>query len=202
MAIIIVLANLMSSNGELNNETKSRVELAASLDKLVSSEMILLCGWCYRPDCELPIADAMNSYLINEYPDLGPKILCQRHSRDTVGDAIFSRIFTQDRGFGVVTPVHVVTSDYHVPRVSEIFNFVYGADYNITVHGSTTFPDPALSSQSETDSLKAFRSTFSEIEIGDLPSMLSTLRKRHPYYNGETFPRIGDDSQVIKLLRC
>ncbi len=51
----------------MNAETAARVELAAQLENELESSLILLCGWDYRPDCDITIADAMKNYLIENF---------------------------------------------------------------------------------------------------------------------------------------
>ena len=89
----VVLANLMSMTGELNVETAARVDLAAQLENEKESALILMCGWNYRPDCAITIADAMKNYLIENHTIDYQRIGCQRMSCDTVGDAIYSRVY-------------------------------------------------------------------------------------------------------------
>ena len=56
-------------------------------------------------------------------------LLCENNSRDTVGDAIFSRINIVKK-FNYKN-IAVVTSQYHVKRANEIFNFIYGETADI-----------------------------------------------------------------------
>ena len=109
-------------------------------------------------------------------------------SRDTVGDAYFTKV-------NLVVPrfwkkVLVVTSDYHVSRTQEIFSFIYGVDVDVMVYGA---PMVALNDdveRGELTSLKAFRDTFSGVLSGDDAAILMRLRERHPFYNGKAYAAI------------
>ena len=196
----IVLANLMSETGELNAETAARVDLAVQIEKHHESTLFLLCGWPYRPDCDISIADAMKGYLLAKYPSLSKVSRCQGLSRDTVGDAVFSRIYLNALVGSLATyVVNVVTSDYHVERTREIFEFVYGEACSVSVVGVSGFRADD-SAAKEADSLSAFRTCFCGVLPGDLDSIFSLLRNNHPFYNGEVYPRIGSLGDVVQAL--
>jgi hypothetical protein len=83
----------------------------------------------------------------------------------------------------------VVTSEYHVLRTQEIFNFIYGEEFDIRVYG-TKFDTYKKVLINESKSLKAFRNTFYGIKAGDDKNILSALRERHPFYNGSIYKKI------------
>ncbi len=195
MPACIVLANLMSRTGLLNDETVARLDLAVQLDAYSPASMIVLCGWAYRSDTSLAIADAMRSYMNAKHPDLIPRTKCQRYSRDTVGDAIFSRLLIDSYPEPSVNPVIVVTSDYHVPRTAEIFRYVFGEQRHVSVFGAPSRL-PVRQAQSELRSLAAFRTTFATAKPGNLEEIYSSLREKHPYYNGEKYPKIDEIGQL------
>jgi hypothetical protein len=197
----IILANLMSERGVLNDETIARINLAARLESSQESHLILLCGWDYRPDCDIAIADAMREYLRVHYPKLAEKVICQRLSRDTVGDAVFSRIYLNELvGNGAFDAVCVITSDYHMHRTKKVFEFVFGEDCSVVVKGAAGFECNDLTMK-EAESLAAFRKTFGNATPGDINSIYSSLRDDHPFYNGIVYPRIEELCNVIRELK-
>ena len=118
---VIVLANEMDKDGVLNKESSLRANLAAQMARDYKIPFVITCGWAYRADSDVKIADAFKSYIVK----LGVRaeqILTEENSRDTVGDAVFTRL-------NLVEPLglrkfYVVTSNYHVPRTTKVFNFV------------------------------------------------------------------------------
>ena len=199
--ITVVLANLMSNIGELNTESKARIDLAAKLDSELQAEIILLCGWAYRHDCSLTIADAMKVYVSKQFPKLAEKAVCQKLSRDTVGDAVFSRICLDEIFIGHSSfSLNVITSDYHAKRTEEIFDFVFGADSVISVKGTPGF-NRDMSATKEMESLEAFRKTFSDVSAGDLDSIYSSLINEHHFYNGAIYTRIGKMNEVSQNIK-
>jgi hypothetical protein len=187
--VSIVLANLMAANGILNHETAARVDHAIWLEGDNPSDLLLLCGWPYRVDCGVAIADAMRIFIAERHPKYLGKVRCQRLSRDTVGDAVLSRIYLDSIMDGSLREVHVVTSDYHVERTRVIFDFVFRGFSDVFVSGVSGFSSDKLV-VSEMESLEAFERTFEGALPGDMPSIFGSLCSKHPYYNGEVYPKL------------
>lgn len=194
--ISVVLANLMSSSCILNQESQSRLDLAAHDDLNVPSDCILLCGWAYRPDVTLSIADVMYTYISNIYPSLRAKAKCQRYSRDTVGDAVLSRIFIEKMYVLAECQVTVFTSDYHLVRSLEIFRFVFGSHCHVFAQGAKSYS--SNHTLAEQTSLLAFRKTFSSVAEGDLCSIYSTLIQSHPFYNGDVYSCLMPLTEMVR----
>jgi len=183
---VIVLANEMDKDGVLNKESSLRANLAAQMARDYKIPFVITCGWAYRADSDVKIADAFKSYIVK----LGVRaeqILTEENSRDTVGDAVFTRL-------NLVEPLglrkfYVVTSNYHVPRTTKVFNFVYGSNFSFDVIGADVeFDDSFLSK--ETESEIAFDRTFCNVNNGDMAQIMEALRNNHPFYNGKIYPKI------------
>lgn len=193
----------MDKYGNLNVESAARVDCAVAHASLDKSSIFLLCGWAYREDSEIAIADAMHRYIRKGYPSISTRVICQRTSRDTVGDALFSRIYLDRLAHGSRYSVKVFTSDYHVGRTSEIFNFFFCKRALVSAVGAQGFKSEKLM-QKEIESLRAFRDTFQGAPPGDVHYALSILRERHPFYNGQIFASIGeiDDTQLDSQIKA
>ena len=90
---IIILANLMDQFGSLNPETEARANKAIDLYfKLESAPCLVTCGWAYRSDNSVSIAVAIKNFLLKNYAINANKIYTEINSRDTVGDAYFTKI--------------------------------------------------------------------------------------------------------------
>lgn len=201
--VSVILANLMDKYGSLNIESAARVDCAVAHDSLDESSIFLLCGWAYREDSEIAIADAMHEYIRKKYPSISTRVFCQRTSRDTVGDALFSRIYLDRLAHGSRYSVKVFTSDYHVGRTSEIFNFFFCKRALASAIGAQGFKSEKLM-QKEIESLRAFRNTFQGVPPGDIEYALGTLRAKHPFYNGQIYSAIGEigDPQLDSLPKA
>lgn len=193
----IVLANLMNRFGRLNQESRDRANLAIALEDTRDSRKIILCGWAYRTDSSLPIAKALKAYISRKKPSLSEKLICQSMSRDTVGDAFFSRLLIEQISSNTNVKIDVVTSDYHARRASEIFFHVFGNSKLVNIKKSRSESIDLGLKNREEESLKAFHETFGNSRPGDLISIHSKLCLSHPYYNGIIHPRI-DTLESIK----
>lgn len=183
---VIVLANEMDPHGVLNRESTLRANLAAELARELEIPRVVTCGWAYRNDSKVRIADAFKDYLVS----IGLKPECittELNSRDTVGDAVFTRVnIIEPLGFSKFC---VVTSNYHVARTKRIFDFVYGSKFSFDVKGAAVDFCSAVLSK-EADSESAFINTFSNVQAGDIDHIMETLKKSHPFYNGKIYPKI------------
>ena len=184
---IIVLANQMSKLGNLNDESRGRADLAALLYKKYKLMNLVTCGWAYRPDTNVKICDAFKTYLLKYHQIEESCIYCEPNSRDTVGDAFFTKV-------NIALPLKwsrliVVTSDYHVHRTKQIFEFIYGPKYEITVFGAITNRKNEVET-TELASLESFRRTFRDVLPGQNTIILDRMRELHPFYNGDVYSKI------------
>ena len=183
---IIVLANEMDRYGRLNNESLNRLNYAKQQFFNKRSNTIITCGWDYRKDSDLVIADVFKKYLLKDgIPN--QNIITEINSRDTVGDAIFSKKNIIKKS--TCKNILVVTSYYHVQRTKLIFDFIYGANYSIEVEASDNISSKLLS-EKEDKSLNVFRSTFKGIKSGDDSNIYNRLIDQHPFYNGDIYSKI------------
>ena len=178
----------MTKEGQLNQESSSRIDMAIKAFYEMQVSYIITCGWAYRNDSSIAIADAMKQYAVKTWKINPNTILTERNSRDTVGDAIFTkRNIVLKREWKNIL---VVTSDYHVPRTRKVFNYIYGKQYSIKVIGADTdIANEKL--ENEKSSIVAFYKTFEGIEAGDDALINRRLFEKHPYYNGVVYPKIS-----------
>ena len=184
----------MTRHGRPKYETICRARLAASLISGNFSKRIITCGWDYHQNSGLSLAAAIKKYL-NNFLKIPPSIiLCEAKSRDTVGDALFTKI-----DFAIPNDwrkLCIVTSDYHVVRTKRIFEFVYGKKYRLEVMGSKALRNKRYKSK-ESRSLNAFNKTFANIPAGNDSAILNRLKNSHPLYNGSTHNMYSDQFNKI-----
>ena len=188
MEVVIVLSHLMSKEGILDNQSLRRAEKAASICISRDCSILLTSGWAYREDCSIPIGKVVAEYIINQFEIGGKcKVLYDTNSRDTVGDAYYSRKKLSKFNY---TKLIIVTSDYHVNRTQYIFkNFfpsilieIIGIKTNLTLNNNVM--------QKETASLLTFKQTFKNINFKSDVEIYNTLKNCHPYYNGKKYYKI------------
>ena len=184
---VIVLANLMDIHGIPNPESLARIDYAVNEFFKLGPPHLVTCGWAYRPDSAVTIGDAFKSHILATYDIAADQIIVERNSRDTVGDAYFTKVNLSRRHRW--KNICVVTSDYHVARVREIFKFVYGAHVEVNVVGALT-PYDESKIQSEIKSMQAFKNSFLGVESGNEQQIYQALRHGHPFYNGAVYSQI------------
>jgi len=178
----------MDRDGGLKGESAVRAAKAAAVYKERHAGILVTCGWAYRKDCKITLAEAFSRHISENFGIVKACIISQDLSRDTVGDAYFTKI-------SVAIPLNIktiiiVTSSYHVERAREIFDFIYANDALIEVVGVnvSTVEDTF---RRERASLDAFRATFTGVERGNNNAILQRIRERHPYYNGDVYPQLS-----------
>jgi uncharacterized SAM-binding protein YcdF (DUF218 family) len=186
----IVLANLMDAQGRLNDETRKRMDRAVELYRAGDVPLIVTSGWDYREDSDLAIALAMRRYALDEHGLPESALIAEVSARDTVGDAVFSKLhLAHPRGWSRIV---VVTSAYHGARSLEVFSFVYGPRFHVALRTAESADTPALR-EAEAQSLAAFRRTFDGVVPGDDEAIVERLRTRHPFYNGSIHAALPPD---------
>lgn len=175
----------MKQDGSLLRESRLRADKGYELYKKGVVNKLILSGWDYREDSKITLARAMRNYLQNTYCFSKESIYLCEDSRDTVGDAVFSRKKIEENPTN--NTFCVVTSNFHKERARKIFEFVYGKRFQIKLIGVGKRLTKKKSEEEQL-SLSRFQETFSDAKSGDLESIYDILIKKHPLYNGEEFP--------------
>lgn len=182
----------MDHDGKLGDESKKRANLAIEIFRKHNVELILTIGWAYRDDIDLPVGLSVRKYLLSK--GINDRFIkTDINSRDTVGDAVFSKINFVD--IYDIEQLFVVTSDYHVARTQQIFESIMPIDIEVLGCDTARF---SQSKTSEVDSLAAFRKTFEHTNFQSNDCLLETLINSHPFYNGQIYNKI--DKQLSPLL--
>ena len=190
MKILVVCAHHMNRMGVLNAESKGRCKIASNLYRKHKYNKIIVPGWAYRDDSQFSISSRMKNYLVNRCYLNSSKIIEEPRSRDTVGDAIFSRLLVNNF-YNQITNLTVVTSEYHVSRAIKIFQFVFGEDIQVDSLESFGIKINCSLESNEMSSLEAFKKTFSGVAPGDFKNILEIFLSNHPLYNGEKFSKLN-----------
>ena len=181
----VVLGHLMNATGELNDESKKRVLKLSEYVKDKENQLIFFCGWDYRDDSNIKLAQALNDFFIKQITHKH-EIILSDSSRDTVGDAVLLKYHFEE--YFAHKKINVFTSDYHIGRAKKIFNFVFNQN-EILMHSAKVKTNKQNDIQ-EQKSIEAFENTFKDIRPGDINSIYKRLISSHPYYNGKIHSRV------------
>ncbi len=176
---IIVLSHEMDFNGKLNQESSLRADKAKNIFRENRNSKIITCGWNYLQGCSIKLSQAVENYINIKHKISLKSLIQEPNSRDTVGDAVFTRRNIVDKK--KFKKLAIVSSLYHLPRVREIFEFVYGDSYDLNFFCSD-FTSSKNYREKEQSSLNDFRNTFSNIEKGNIIKIYKRLINHHPLY--------------------
>ena len=181
----VVLGHLMSADGELGDESKSRVLKLVECIQSKPGQLIFFCGWDYRDDSQIKLASALRDFFLKHVNEVHNIILSDT-SRDTVGDAVLLKYNFGDQI--KEKNINLITSDYHMLRAKKIFEFVFSKN-NIILQPATIGNTKDLISH-ETKSIEIFEKTFKGIRPGEINEIYERLVFSHPYYNGTIHSKI------------
>ncbi len=182
--VIIVLGRGINSDGSLPNDSCLRVRKGFELFEQQLANKILMSGlWSYRltenPVCSEALAMKKYAVELGINPDF---ILEENHSKDTLGNAYFSKVdFCLPNNWRNIA---VVTSDDHLNRTKYIFDIVFGNDFEIDYYSSKHNPDhKAEDLKRENNSLHVLKEVISGIQAGDHQSIWNVMQTHHPGYS-------------------
>jgi len=164
----IVLGNGDGISG-LTAQSINRVETALDGYRTCSIDKICLSGMA-SPEMLRYLEERKIPY---------QNLFLEDNSLDTVGNALFTKI-----NFAIPEDwrrILVVSSNYHLQRVEEIFKFVYGKEgFNLYFRGAPC--SDKRSEEEEWESLRAFKQTFEDVESGDDKAIARRLFESHQLY--------------------
>jgi len=177
---------------------KKRVNVAIQEYLNGNTNYLIMSGGFSQKEKPITQAEAMKVYAISQ----GIKkeeIILEEESLETVAQAAFTkkRIIVPNNWKNIT----VVSSNYHLPRVKGIFDFVYGDNFKINYFEADSELDndiPTLTN--EVKSLMTFISTFRGIERGDTENILTRLYESHPIYCPDKVKPINEQLLIRKYL--
>jgi uncharacterized SAM-binding protein YcdF (DUF218 family) len=182
---IVVLGRGVNADGTLPLGARSRVERAVALYHAGVAPRLIASGRNSLMAEQLPVvteAAAMGRFAQELGVPQGA-ILLEDQSRDTIGNAYFtSRRYLEPNGWDAI---RVVTSDYHVPRTSWIFQKVLGdsIDVSFSPASSELFANSvAQRAREESDIARFLMEWLGDIPDGDRVAIDRFISEAHPGY--------------------
>jgi hypothetical protein len=203
---IVVLGTTVNPDGSLPAYARERVERAARVYAHGVAPRVIFSGQCGLSAADPPAcseASAMADFARSlGVPD--EAILLEEESRDTIGNAWFvARRFLEPNGW---TSVRVVTSDFHVPRTTWVFEKILGPDYDVSFTPATTELDAtiiAARARAEGDITTFLMEWIGPLAAGDRAAVDRFMREEHPAYAvepGLTFEALRERVEEIARI--
>lgn len=182
---IVVLGSTVHEDGSLPLHARQRAARAAMLHAAGVAPRIIFTGRCNLTAPEPPaISEAAAMAAFAE--SLGAprsSILLEEEARDTIGNAYFTmRKYLEPNGW---TSIRIVTSDFHVPRTTWVFQKVLGAAYDVSFSPASTELDAtviAARARAEGDIITFLMEWIGPIGEGDHIAVERFIRDEHPAY--------------------
>ena len=180
--ISLCLSHKLESNANLSNDSHLRLKKTSEIFFHKNCDFLMTTGWKYENKFEHSLAGYMAIAANEKFGVPLKKILKEERSKDTVGEAVFSKLLISELFPDLGLELFVITSDWHLKRAQEIFEFIY-ADENINL-SFETIPGGELEAAEEVNniSLELFRSMMTNCKAGNTIMALDVLKKRHKLY--------------------
>lgn len=188
--VIITLGRGINPDGSIPNITQYRAKKAAKLFNEGLAPNMLISGgyWGFQrfvpPNME---AMPMKEIAINmNVPE--SKIILEETSRDTLGNAYFTRLIVDKHEWKKII---VVTSEDHYERTKYYFDKVYGTEYDIQY----SLAETGLSKEEINKIMKFEKAAIRlcnlrNIKNGDLEGVKQYMFHKHVMYNGSFLRKI------------
>jgi uncharacterized SAM-binding protein YcdF (DUF218 family) len=196
---VVVLGGGVNADGTLPEVAVTRMRRALEQYRAGVAPRLILSGRCglSSPPGPLTEAAAMAAWARAQgVPDAA--LLLEEESRDTVGNAYFTReLYLEPNGW---RRIRVVTSDFHLSRAAWVFRKVLGTDYDFAfVSAFSGFsPRELIVRALEECKLQIFLNEWLEaVQEGDEHAIDRLIEHEHPAYADA--PSLSHDELLRRL---
>jgi hypothetical protein len=204
--VIIVLGDMLKSDGSMSENLKDRVEEACKLFREADGEgiklPIIMSGSCsFMAPYKTPRteANAMKEFAIEKFGIPKDKILLEEESKDTIGNAFFTKIkYLKPNNWKKII---VATTNFNMERTKYIFENILGPRYLIQY-----LETPNRLSSIETEKQQAMekkiiefiKSYVEQIDPNNDEKTKKFLYTEHPAYAKN--PKITKE-QILEMMK-
>ena len=180
---VICLSHKLNRNNDLSVDSVKRLNKSYELFKDHSCKYFITTGWKYKKSIKNPLSTIMSDYAIKNFKIQKEFIYEEPLAKDTVGEAYFIKknFLSQNND---INQLIIVTSDWHLARVKEIFYFVFGETTDpklnfYEIKGEAVYQEK----EALNTSILAFRKMIKSCKTGSLNEIYSKMLKNHDLYN-------------------
>lgn len=181
--ICICLSHEVNENLELSYDSYRRLRKAAIIFKENNLDYLVTTGWKYQKYLNGPLSLIMSEYAQNNFNILENQILQLNKAKDTVGEAVFLKDLIHKNNLNV-EKIYIITSDWHLKRAKEIFNFVFAnLEDPLLIFFETLGDKKEKEKEQLNNSIKQFRKLIKSCKPGDFRCIHKEVITNHPLYN-------------------
>ena len=126
MNLIVVLGEKLPKNGQVSKILQNRLDKAFQLYK---NSLIIVSGGRVQKECIHTEAYVMKKYLIDKYQTPLDRIITESKSQNTIENSKYTLKIIKQQNIQF-DKIIVVSSSFHLKRVSHIFNYFYHKHVN------------------------------------------------------------------------
>jgi uncharacterized SAM-binding protein YcdF (DUF218 family) len=182
-AAVLCLSHELNDKNDLSIDSVNRLKASSALYDSYDCEYFITTGWKYKKDLQSPLSTIMAEYAIKNFNINKTSIYEEPLAKDTVGEAYFvKRNFFQANLD--INKLIVVTSDWHLKRAKEIFQFIFSEIDDPKLYFHEVPGDIAYQKkEASNSSIYAFREMTKFCKKGNLDDIYSKILQHHHLYN-------------------
>ncbi len=179
---VICLSHMLDESNNLSFDSSNRIEKACDIFLNKKSEYLITTGWKYKDEINKPLSKIMAEYAITNFNIPEESIFEVPSAKDTIGEAYFIKKFFCLKNKDI-NNLFIVTSDWHRPRASEIFNFIFGDVLDPKIFFYSVKGESGLRKKElNNNSILKFRKLKKACSKGNLDEIYSKMLKNHDLY--------------------
>ena len=180
---VLCLSHELNTSNQLSTDSIIRLEKSFELFNSHSCKNFITTGWKYKKELTIPLSKIMAEYALNNFSIHEAAIHEEPLAKDTIGEAYFvKRNFLQSNSD--IKKLIVVTSDWHLKRAKEIFEFIFGENEDPKLYFYEVSGDDACRiKESSNSSILQFREMTKLCKKGNLDDIYSKMLQHHHLYN-------------------
>ena len=179
---VICLSHQLDIKNNLSFDSMERLKKACDIFHKNKCKYLITTGWKYKSSLDKPLSKIMSEFAQENYEVSPNQIYEESNAKDTVGEAFFvKKNFFQH--FDDIKILNVVTSNWHLDRAKEIFDFIFSETNDPKIIFYSIDGDNHLhEKEMQNRSIKEFREMTKSCKRGNLDEIYSKMLKYHTMY--------------------
>ena len=183
--LCICLSHQISKDLSLSFDALERIKKTGKVFEDIKANFFVTTGCQYDIHLHEPMCKIMSKYASNNLNVNKKNIIEISEAKDTVGEALFLKITLKKLNIKI-DEMHLITSDWHIERSREIFDFIFGGKDDPRLFYYEIKGDLNERKKEEINqSILKFRKLKDRCIPGDIKNIYKEVMDIHPMYNRE-----------------